>query len=59
MNKAELTRIVELDRAGRGLPTTRTLAEILAAERLVAKKYLVTPATTGQAQTPTETELTS
>ena len=59
MNKAELTRIVELDRAGRGLPTERPLAEILRAEREVAKKYLVTPVTTGQARTPPETEATS
>lgn len=55
MNKAELTRIVELDRVGRGLPTSRPLDEILRAEREVAKKYIVTPVTTGQAQTPTET----
>lgn len=47
MTKAELTRIIELDRAGRGLPTTRPVKEILAAERLVAKKYPVTPTITG------------
>lgn len=47
MNKAELTRIIELDRAARGLPTTRPVKEILAAERLVAKKYPVAPTITG------------
>ena len=59
MNKAELTRIVELERAVRGLPTERPLADILRAEREVAKKYLITPVTTGQAQTPPEIEATS
>ncbi len=54
MNKAELTRIIELDRAGRGLPTERSLADILRAEREVAKKYLVQTVTSGQAKTPTE-----
>lgn len=51
MNKAELTRIVELDRASRGLPTERSLEEILRAEREVAKKYIIKPVTTGQAKT--------
>lgn len=55
MNKAELTRIVELDRASRGLKTERSIDEILRAEREVAKKYIVTPVTTGQARTPGET----
>ena len=59
MNKAELTRIVELSRLVIGMPTERPLADILRAEREVAKKYLVTPTTTGQAQTPTEIEATS
>ncbi len=58
MNKAELTRIVELSRAGRGLPTARPLAEILRAEGEVAKKYLIKPTTTGQARTPIEIEAT-
>ena len=53
MNKAELTRIIELDRASRGLATTRSLEEILIAEREVAKKYIAKPVTTGQAQSPT------
>ena len=55
MNKAELTRLVELDRASRGLKTERSLDEMLRAEREVAKKYIVTPVTHGQAQTPGET----
>ena len=47
MNKAELTRIVELDRVSRGLPTERSLDEILRAEREVAKKYIVKPKSSG------------
>lgn len=54
MNKAELTRIVELDRASRGLPTERSLDEMLRAEREVAKKYIITPVTTGRSQSGTE-----
>jgi len=55
MNKAELTRIIELDRAARGLTTTRPVKEMLAAERLVAKKYPVTPVITGTGAQTEET----
>lgn len=58
MNKAELTRIIELDRAGRGQKTEKSLDEILRAEREVAKKYIVTPVTTGQAASPTPPTVT-
>ena len=58
MNKAELTRIVELDRASRGLPTERSLDEILRTEKEVAKKYILTPVTTGHAQSPAEVPAT-
>jgi len=55
VNKAEITRIIELDRAARGLPTTRPVKEILAAERRVAKKYPVTPIITGATAETEET----
>jgi hydroxyethylthiazole kinase-like sugar kinase family protein len=55
VNKAEITRIIELDRAARGLPTTRPVKEMLAAERRVAKRYPVTPIITGTGVTTEET----
>ncbi len=53
MNKAELTRIVELDRASRGLKTERSLQEMLIAQKEVAKKYILTPSVTGGTSKPT------
>jgi hypothetical protein len=40
VNKADIYRVVQLQRAVQGKPTDRKAEDILAGERLVAKKYV-------------------
>ena len=43
MDKAQIERLTQLTRAAQGLPTKRTPAQVLEAERLAAQKYLARP----------------
>ena len=57
MNKADIYRVVQLQRAIQGKPTDRPPEDILSSERLVAKKYVGrVPVTGREGKLTTESE---